>query len=43
MHVTRGDREDRWDVCRIYGMVGRLLEGMRAFHEDACVSKRVDR
>ena len=38
----RVDREGLWDVLRIYGVGGQLLNSMRAFYECASACVRVD-
>lgn len=37
----RMEREALWSVLQLYGVVGQLLEGVRAFYRDASECVRV--
>ncbi len=38
----RVDRKGLWDTLRVYGVGGKLLEGIRSFYENASASVRVN-
>ncbi len=38
----RVDRKGLWDILRVYGVGGQLLEGIRSFYESANASVRVN-
>ncbi len=40
--MIRVDRMDLWETLRVYGVGGRLLEGVRSFYENASASVRVN-
>ncbi len=39
----RVDRKGLWDTLRVYGVGGKLLEGIRSFYENASASVWVNR
>ncbi len=41
--MIRVDRKGLWDILRVYGVGGQLLEGIRLFYENASASVRVNR
>ncbi len=38
----RVDRKGLWEALRVYGVGGKLLEGVRSFYETASASVRVN-
>ncbi len=38
----RIDRKGLWDILRVYGVGGQLLEGIRSFYENASASLQVN-
>ncbi len=38
----RVDRKGLWDTLRVYGVGGKLLEGIKSFYENASASVQVN-
>ncbi len=40
--MIRVDRKGIWEILRVYGVGGKLLEGVRSFYENASASVLVN-